>query len=663
MHYMRFYQKILLSFLAGVVTYPAQGEKPKEKKERPNFLFLVIEDTSPYLLPAYGNESVETPNLDELTESGVVFNRAYSVAPQCSPARSSLISGSYATTYGNDWHRNNSNVPQQYFFPQYLRETGYFTVNAGKTDYNITRAMQRKYYDKAWDKMSSYEWKSGKPNVSYNDPGRQGRPFFAQFNNMTTHMSRMTSVSIHNRKPPAIQPDSVDLPPHVPDLPAIRGDYAEHLESVQDADRWVGRFMQDLKEKGLYDNTIVFFFSDHGGCLPRGKAFGYNTGYQAALIVHAPPKWQHLLPSEPGTETNRLVEFADFGPTLLSMAGVEPPDHMQGKPFMGEYAEEEREYAYNFRTNTGNHFDPSRSLYTQKYQYIRFYTPYKTQALRQGFQWGMPAQLAWDSLFLQGQCLPEHRQYYEPRPREMLFNIEEDPYCLHNLANDPAYDQVLKRLRKRLSQHIRETKDLGFFPHDVRNQFVKKDLIPYQWVRNTDYPLDELYALVEKASSPTLEDVEDFKQMLEHERPEMRFWAASGLAYLFQQEHYSRVPGNLASLLDDPFESVSAKAATALAYAGHTEKGVESLIQQASQGNGYAWSALEDLGAVLRPWLPEIRDMAQNTENGGIRFHARSILINFGELPIRDLFEEKKIRNFIRGHQKKENNPIPTLPH
>lgn len=656
-------KKIMLTLLAGTTAYNVQAGTPAEEEEKPNFLFLVIEDTSPYLFPQYGNENIDTPNLDFFEDNGVVFTRAYANAPQCSPARSSLISGSYATTYGNDWHRNNHIVPQEYFFPQYLREAGYFTVNAGKTDYNITKKMQRKFYDKSWDKMSGYQWRSGEPNVSYNDDAREGRPFFAQFNNMTTHMSRMTTVSINNRKPPEINPDSVDLPPHVPDLPAIRSDYAEHLESIEEADRWVGIFMKDLKERELLNNTIVFFFSDHGGCLPRGKAFGYNTGYQAALMVYAPSKWQHLLPADPGTTSDRLVEFADFGPTLLSAAGVKPPDHLQGKPFMGDYEEKPREYAFNFRTNTGNHFDPSRSVYTEKFQYIKFYTPYKIHALRQGFQWGMPAQLAWDSLFMAGRCLPKHRPYYEEKPREMLFDIQNDPFCLSNLADNPGYISILKNMRSRLSGHIRQTKDLGFFPHDVRDHLVSQDISLYEWVRKQNYSLDLLYELVEKASRPSVEDVENFSRLLHHQRPEIRFWAASGLAYLFQQRHYSEVPENLHSLIDDTFGSVSAKAATALVYAGETGEGINALVDQASEGNMFAWSSLENLGAIVKPWLPEILELSRNSGNGNIRFQARSILINFGELQMHDLFEEGRINNFVNGHKKKVNNPIPTWPY
>ncbi|MCG8580604.1 MAG: sulfatase-like hydrolase/transferase, partial [Bacteroidales bacterium] len=194
------------------------------------------------MFPAYGNTDIKTPNLDFLAENGVVFDNAFANGPQCSPARSSLISGSYATSSGSDWHRNGNMVPQQYFFPQYLRQAGYFTVNAGKTDYNINKKAQKLYYPETWDLLSG-NINGKKLNVSYNDTARGKKPFFAQFNNATSHMSRITTVSVKNRVAPVINPDSVNLPPHVPDLPDIRSDYALHLDGIVNADKWVGLFL------------------------------------------------------------------------------------------------------------------------------------------------------------------------------------------------------------------------------------------------------------------------------------------------------------------------------------------------------------------------------------------------------------------------------------
>ncbi len=633
----------------------------EKKPEQPNILFLVVEDASPYMYPAYGNKDINTPNLDLLAEQGVVFNNALANAPYSSPARSSLISGSYATTYGNDWHRNNHIVPGQYFFPQYLREAGYFTVNAGKTDYNVTREVQREWYDVAWDKMSGYK-NQDRPNVSYNDPARGDKPFFAQFNNNTSHMSRINSVYVHHRAPSRLDKNSVELPPHVPDLPETRSDYAVHLDGIEDTDRWVGIFLDDLEERELSDNTIIFYFSDHGGCLPRGKAFPYETGFTAALIISAPPRWQHLLPSRPGTMNDRLVAFADFGPTLLSIAGVKPPDHMQGRAFMGQYEEAPRDYSLNFRTNTEDHFDPSRSVFTNEYQYIRNYTPYKIHGLRQSYQWGMPGQMAWDSLFHSVGANPEHQQYYLPKPGEMLFDRKEDPYGLNNLADDPAYAPLIAEFREVTANHIRETKDLGFFPRDVREHFVAEGVALYNWVREVNYPFELLYRTVETAASPEISDLHFLESMLVHERPEIRFWAASGMANLAHRGLLAHAPEELVTLSDDEFGSVAAMAAEAMVYAGYTEEGLDVLVKQAFQGNTFATSSLEQLRKAVKPVLPEIRKLANESKNSRIRFNARSILINFGELPMAKLHEPAAVNNFVRAQRNRVENWAPTVP-
>lgn len=637
------------------------ADRLETEGDQPNILFLVVEDTSPYLYPAYGNPYIQTPNLDRLAGQGVVFTNAFANAPYCSPARSALISGSYATTYGNDWHRNGHIVPGHYFFPQYLREAGYFTVNAGKTDYNVTQQVQREWYPVAWDKMSA-SWGGNNPNVSYNDEERGDRPFFAQFNNGTTHMSRMTSVYLHLREPTRMDPSALTMPEYVPDLPETRSDYALHLDGVEDTDKWVGLFLEDLEERGLLDNTIIFYFSDHGGCLPRGKAFPYETGFAAALIISAPPKWQHLLPAKPGTISDRLVEFADFGPTLLSIAGVTPPEHMQGKAFMGTYEVEPREYSFNYRTNTGDHFDPSRSVFTDDYQYIWNYTPYKKHGLRQGFQWGMPAQMAWDSLFHFVGAEPEHQQYYLPKPREMLFDRKNDPYGMNNLAQNPAFGHVVAAFRAVTSRHIRETKDLGFMPLDVRAHFVSERIALYNWVRDNPYPFDLLYDAVERASMADLNDLKFLTGLLSHERPEIRFWGASGLANLAHKGLLAKVPVELSVLTDDEYSSVASMAAEAMVYAGETMQGLNALVSLAQQRSSPAISSLEQLGYLTRPVLPQIKELAEKSNNGGIRFTARSILINFGEMHMAELFEPNVVESFLVNQKDRVENWAPTRP-
>ena len=215
--------------------------------------------------------------------------------------------------------------PETVFLPDYMRAAGYYCTNKSKTDYNTlcdNKAM----------------WDSCGPAATYNNPARKkDQPFFAVFNSMATHMGRIRSYHTDQRRDFALEgldPARLELPPHVPDIPEIRSDFAFHMEGSQDIDAWVGMFLDDLRRQRLDENTIVFFFSDHGGCLPRGKGFVYETGTHVPFIVYLPPKWRHLANGQSG-RTDRLIGFPDLAPTVLSLAGIEPPAYMQGKAFLG----------------------------------------------------------------------------------------------------------------------------------------------------------------------------------------------------------------------------------------------------------------------------------------------------------------------------------------
>ena len=651
--------KGVLSVIIFTLLFPADTmgqERPNPR--RPNILWLVVEDTSPYLFPAYGNDLIKTPNLDFLAQQGVVFTNAFAPGPQCSPARSSLISGSDATTYGTDIHREGRPVPDHYFFPTYLRNSGYYTTNIGKTDYNIPKEKEAELLQPVWNKNGA--------GATYNDPERGNRPFFAQFNNMTTHMSRMTTITLDVREPVSVTVNSEDLPPYVPDLPESRADYALHLEGVQNADRWVGLFLNDLRERQLLDNTIIFFFSDHGGSLPRGKAFPYDTGHRVAFLAYVPERWQHLWDEQPGNRSDRLVSFVDFGPTALSIAGVKPPAHMQGKPFMGEYREGPRKYAYTFRANTGPHFDPSRSVHDGRFHYIRYYTPYKIHALRQSFQFGMPAQLAWDAQFHAGKSTPEHRQYYQPKPHEMLFDLQADPWEMNNLANDSAYQDKLTELSTQAMEHARETRDLGLIPRKIRRELIAAGGNLYDYVRETDYPLKDLLQLAALASNPKRISGGALVPYLTHERPSFRFWAASGFAYLYSLGQSYPVPPALRTLLEDQHPAIAATAAEALVYAGEEEAGTEALVGMAMQRTGEAISALEEVQHRIRlsdAQVERIRKAAfRSSDDLENSYGLRSLLVEAGALPLDSLFTPAQRASFLAGYRDRITNWAPTRP-
>lgn len=613
--------------------------------EKPNILWLTIEDISPYGFGCYGNNEVSTPNIDALAERGVRYLHASSVAPQCSPARSSIISGSYATTYGTDLHRTNQTVPLDlYLFPQYLREIGYFTTNVNKTDYNLTRKMTEIAYPANWDLLFN--------NASYNNPGRkEGQPFFAVFNNMRTHMTRLVTITAEGRSI-RLDPDALTLPDHVPDHPDLRSDYALHLEGAEDIDRWVGLFLDDLEKRGLADNTIIFFFSDHGGCLPRGKAFPFNTGLHVPFIVYAPPRWEHLLEKPPGSVSERLIDFTDLAPTMFSIVGLKPLPHFQGTAFMGPYKGPPKDFNFGLRSNTGPHFDPSRTANDGRYHYIRYFTPHKPHALRQTYQWQMPGQLAYDQLFLDGALDDARAQYYLPKPTEMLFDLKNDPWELHNLAEDPAHQDILKRMRDATYQHMIQSRDLGLFPPSIRFHHSGEIGI-YEYVQTTDYPLEELIDAAWLAGEGDPGKIGELTRLMEHERPEMRFWGASGLITLMQREAIEDLPEAtltlLNGLLDDDFHHTSSAAAAALSYSD-TERGLVRLFnafhgpQPATSG-----SQLEAMGQRPAFLINRLHNYLGYSRNEGAKRFARSILINLGELPLETYFTEEE---WEAGHRR-----------
>ena len=607
-----------------------------QSKQKPNILFLVIEDTSPYLFPKYGNNNIKTPNIDWLADNGIVFDNAFANAPYCSPARSTLISGTQATVYGNDLHREGHFQPEQYFLVKKLTDAGYFTVNKGKTDYNITGKNTNKFMDQAWSMNEGA--------ATYNDEARGNKPFFGQFNNNTTHMSRMTTVTIDKRLKCKVDPSKVELPPHVPDLPEVRADYALHLEGVQDIDAWVGVFLDDLRKQNMLDNTIIFFFSDHGGCLPRGKAFPFDTGHRVPLVVYTPEKYKHLLPAKKGTRTDRMVSFDDFIPTAMSIAGIEKPDYITGKPFMGKFKEEPRQYIHTFRSNSENHYDASRGVFDGRYHYIKYYTPHKIHAVTQSFQWQMPAQLAWDKHFMQGHANNQHSVYYTPHPKEALFDLKNDPWEAKNLASDPEFIEKIKTLRAVNATYVRDIKDLGFLSWEERTVLTKQGKDFYTWVRETNYPLNDLISLAEIASEGNIDNLPLFIDHLDNDRPSFKFWAISGILTLVQQNKLEKAPTEVFPLIaQEEYKDVSVLAAEILVRTGHKIEGLNFLLKALETGNPFAFSSLENLWEKNAPVKEQLLGLAQNGKSKGLRLEARSLLIKLGELNIHQLYEQSQI--------------------
>lgn len=640
----------------GIYSLEASAANNK-KKERPNILWVTFEDTSSYEFGCYGNKDVHTPNADSLAAQGIQFMNAWSVAPQSSPARSSLITGCYAPTYGMDVHPVSYDTPADIFFPQRLREAGYYCTNNSKTHYNSTNNNKA-----CWDECTK--------TASYNSPKRgKDQPFFAVFNTVTSHMGRIRTFHTDGRRDytkEGIYTELLTLPSYVPDLPEVRSDYAGHLEAVQDVDTWLGFFLKDLKDKGLDDNTIIFFFSDHGGCVPRGKGYLYESGLKVPLIAYFPEKWKHLANGKSGKD-NSLVNFTDLGPTVLSLAGVKPTKNMQGKAIFGEYAsKEERKVQFAFAANQLHHFMPVRAVTDGHIKYMRSYIPYRQFALRNYYQWGMPSNKAWDKLVLGNHNTnPDWALTFDAHPAEMLFDLDKDPGELHDLSSSPEYAEVLAKMRNELSNHIRNTHDLGFFLPTSRTGHVLYDV-----VRKDKYPMEELYKLVEAAGIGDITSLPLFEKAIASSHRDMRFWGAVGYAELAHKKQISQCPQALADLLKDEDPYVASEAAYAVTYLGKPQEGIARLINPVKEEDRkIGYSSLECISLdpamrdYIRQFLPQLKEAAETlprkkNEDSGLM--ARGILVNLGELDIKLLHGPEAYKEGLKlNHGRRPMVPLP----
>lgn len=642
----------------SATTMPTKAEV--NNNDKPNILWLTFEDTSWYMFGCYGNNQVKTPTIDSLASNGIQFMNVWSVAPQSSPARSSLITGCYATSYGMDIHPRPFDTPEDIFFPQYLRENGYFCTNNSKTHYNTT--VDNKM---PWDECNN--------NASYNSSRRKkNQPFFAVFNTATSHMGRVRTFHLDGRRDytrEGIFPSQLQLPPHLPDRYEIRSDYAGHMEAIQDVDQWVGMFIQDLKEKNLYENTIIFVFSDHGGCLPRGKGYLYETGLRVPLVVHIPEKWQHLVSLKPGIKDYSLVSFIDLGPTVLSLAGIDTPEYMQGRAIMGEYASHEtKPIQFAFASNQLHHFMPVRAATDGKYKYIRSYIPYKQFALRNYYQWGMPSNEAWDQIILDGSNNnPVWSLPYLHHPAEMLFDLESDPFEINDLAAKPEYKEIVEKFRTAISENIRQTKDLGFFLPSSR-----KNVNLYEKINHEDYPLEALHSIAELAGVAEESDIPTLMNTLKSNDPDIRYWAAVGFGQLAVRGKLAQPPGELLQLLQDPNPYVACEAAYAVSYSNEVERGIERLLHPVEEEDRkIGYSLLESLSLdpdkrhLLQKYVNELIEKARSlpaTENEDCGLMARGILANVGYLHVNDIYGDDAYQQGLKLNRgRRPMKPEPPL--
>lgn len=490
--------KLSTSLLMAGAAFIHQGafaQHASNKQQAPNIIWITCEDLSPYM-GCFGDDVIHTPNIDRLAAEGERFTRVYTTAGVSSPSRSCIITGMYPISIGTQHMRTLIENPEvsrkigvpkysavlpHYVkaFPEYLRQAGYYTTNNQKTDYQFIEPVT------VWDECSAA--------ATYrNDP--QGKPFFSVFNLFITHESQMMKESplYKGHEDLKVDPAVVKLPPYYTDTPTARADMARLLSNAQLMDYHVGEIIAQLKRDGVYDNSYIFFFSDHGGAMPWSKREILERGTHIPFIVKY-PKGAHA-----GKVNHNLISSVDFAPTVLSLAGVEIPQHMQGQAFLGSQAtSKSRCYVFAGRDRLDECYDRVRSVRDSRFRYIYNFNPDQPRYMHVTYRLGIPVMREILALHEQGKLKPGMEAWFAPtKPIEELYDVEADPHEMHNLASDPAYKDKLEELRKAFRGWLGEVGDMSYMS--------EAEMVKNWWKGENHAPFTSMPELQKTANGYTL---------------------------------------------------------------------------------------------------------------------------------------------------------------
>lgn len=586
--------------------------------DRPNIVWISCEDISPWHFSPYGGRA-KTVNIQRLADEGVKFTHAFTNAGVCAPSRTGIITGMMPTTIGANHMRSRAMVPDFVKgFPYYLREAGYYTTNNVKTDYNIAN----------FDPEGPGGWNESSKKAHWRNRKDKSQPFFAVFNFTNTHESQVfADEKRHEEKvkdlSPAerIDPRDVTVPPLYPDTPRTRRDQADLDELATVVDHLAGDILKQLEEDGLLDDTIIFFWSDHGDGLPRAKRWLYDTGTRVPLIVRIPEKFRTGGQGKPGSVSDRLLSGIDLGPTVLNLAGIKVPDHMEGRPFLGTNLPGAREYAYGARDRMDERYDLIRSVRDKRYRYIMNLLPWKP--MNQSIAYSEQEWTMQELRRLQEEGkLPEGSGWFlvHPKPFEELYDLEKDPWELHNLAADPAYADELQRMREALRDWAIETRDTGIIPEAVMNE-LEQDLgsryaIFHQPGGEERFKRVGTTAVMAASGKTTLRgDAESalpaLRDALSDDDELVRYWAVQGGAFHAQK----RAIPELVRMTSDPSPTVRVAAAHWLGLLGEDEAAMPVLLKELENDNGWvvlaALTALDEMGDDAKSALPAVKKLSE----------------------------------------------------
>jgi uncharacterized sulfatase len=549
----------------------------------PNIVWITSEDHGPHM-GCYGDKLARTPNVDALANKGMTFLHAWSCAPVCAPARTAIISGMYPASTGGIHMRSMVPMPNgAKMYPEYLREKGYFCTNNSKEDYNLVKPKD------LWNESSGKaHWRNRTP----------GQPFFAVFNSTKSHESQ-----IRTRPHTAItDPKAVSLPKYHPDTPEVRLDWAQYYDKVSEADADAGKVIQQLEQDGLMDETIIFYYADHGSGMPRSKRWPSNSGLQVPMVVYFPEKWKHLAPAEykPGTKSERLVNFVDLAPTLLSIAGIKPPAMMQGHAFAGSHQTSKQPYLFGERGRMDERYDMVRSVTDGRYVYLRNFYPQLSQAQQVAYQFETPTTQIWRDKFDRGETDAAQSIFWKiPKDVEEFYDLQSDPDETNNLADRPEQVDRVSKFREACYSQMRNIHDTGLLPEGEMHRRAAGGS-PYDLTHSPSFPFDKLFEAALTASDYRLPAASELHSYLADADSVVRYWGAIGLL-IRGGDTIRKETDSLRKLLDDSSPFVRIAAAECLATAANDDelaRPLDVIIESASPEKYGVFAGMAGLSAI-----------------------------------------------------------------
>ena len=474
--------------------------------KRPNFVWLMSEDNSVHYNDLYFETGANTPTIRSLGEHGIVFNHAFSCAPVCSVARSTLSTGTYASRLAAQFPRKKQGVvlPKniQPIF-EVLHNAGYYTSFHKKHDFNFKANPKKWSSDKDW---------SGR---------KEGQPFFHKHQLNITHEGPLHKAELDN-----LGANGFVMPQH-PDTTIFRKTHEAYLRHHMRMDQDIKRIVRRLEKEGVLEDTFIFYFGDHGGVLPGSKGYLFETGLHVPLVIRVPKNFQHLVTMENGSRFNGFVEFVDFAPTVLNLAGVEAPSGYDGRPFLGPGVDMEQAYLRNetigFADRMDEKYDLVRSLRKGHIKYIRNYQPFNFNGLKNKYRYHMPAWKEWRELYISGKLNALQSRFFETKAVEELYDLNNDPYETVNLADNPKYAELLVFMRDYLSARLKKMPDMGFYPeYFLLNEAIQS---PDKFAREHKEEIAQLIDISNLALKPFDEVSSDIEAALKSKNPWHRYWA------------------------------------------------------------------------------------------------------------------------------------------